>query len=126
MRLSITTLLFTAVIVCSISHPVLAKDPIKKQKQSEQQTNKSQAQQNISAAKTKTNATPSQSVTINSRVTGSTEQPKVIYVMPWQGINQAVDVNAGQFDIKLPAYQPINPKQFKQQVEQFHQTNKSK
>lgn len=66
-------------------------------------------------------------VTIESKVTGSQEQPKVLYIMPWQGINNPITVKDKEMQLMLPKVQPIYPKIFKQQVRAFaaEQTQKS-
>jgi len=58
-------------------------------------------------------------VIIRSQVKGSQEQPNVIYILPWQGVNKVIEVEGKQRTIKLPEFQPINPRKFKQQVKQF-------
>ncbi len=58
-------------------------------------------------------------VIIRSQVKGSQEQPNVIYILPWQGVNKVIEVEGKQRTIKLPKFQPINPRKFKQQVKQF-------
>jgi hypothetical protein len=56
---------------------------------------------------------------IQSQVKGSQEQPNVIYIMPWQGIDQVIEVKGKARTIKLPHFKPINPKIFKEQVRFF-------
>ncbi|UAL44980.1 hypothetical protein K8B83_09315 [Shewanella inventionis] len=58
-------------------------------------------------------------VVIESQVTGSQEQPKVLYIMPWQGITSPIDINNKDMRLTLPEFKPINPKAFKQQVRDF-------
>ncbi|MBB1361855.1 hypothetical protein H5125_06790 [Shewanella sp. SR44-4] len=58
-------------------------------------------------------------VVIQSQVTGSQEQPKVLYIMPWQGINNPIDINNEGMRLTLPEFRPINPKVFRQQVRDF-------
>lgn len=60
---------------------------------------------------------------IQSQVKGSQEQPNVIYIMPWQGVDQVIEVKGKTRTIKLPHFSPINPKVFKEQVRFF--ANKS-
>ena len=56
---------------------------------------------------------------IQSQVKGSQEQPNVIYIMPWQGVDQVIEVKGKARTIKLPNFQPINPRAFKEQVRFF-------
>lgn len=56
---------------------------------------------------------------IQSQVKGSQEQPNVIYIMPWQGVDQVIAVKGKTRTIKLPHFKPINPKVFKEQVRFF-------
>ena len=56
---------------------------------------------------------------IQSQVKGSQEQPNVIYIMPWQGVDQVIEVKGKTRTIKLPHFSPINPKVFKEQVRFF-------
>jgi hypothetical protein len=61
----------------------------------------------------------SKPVVIQSQVTGSQEQPKVLYIMPWQGISNPIDINNKGMRLSLPEFRPINPKVFRQQVRDF-------
>ena len=63
--------------------------------------------------------TSNKPVVIQSQVTGSQEQPKVLYIMPWQGINNPIDINNEGMRLTLPEFRPINPKLFRQQVRDF-------
>lgn len=56
---------------------------------------------------------------IQSQVKGSQEQPNVIYIMPWQGVDKVIEVKGKVRTIKLPHFKPINPKVFKEQVRLF-------
>lgn len=58
-------------------------------------------------------------VTIESTVKGSQEQPKVLYIMPWQGISQPITVKDKEIHLTLPNFKPINPKHFRQEVRDF-------
>ncbi len=69
----------------------------------------------------KTKTTKSAPVMIESQVKGSQEQPNVIYVMPWQGISQPVVIQDSRYDVVLPKFKPINPKTFRQQLNQYYQ-----
>lgn len=53
---------------------------------------------------------------IQSQVKGSQEQPNVIYIMPWQGVDQIIEVKGKERTIKLPKFSPIHPEVFKEQV----------
>lgn len=57
---------------------------------------------------------------IETQVKGSQEQPTVIYIMPWQGIEPTVIIDTDNAKITLPNFKPINPKQFKQQSALFY------
>ena len=58
-------------------------------------------------------------VVIESQVTGTQEQPKVLYIMPWQGITNPIKIDGKAIQITLPQYKPINPKAFQQEVREF-------
>lgn len=58
---------------------------------------------------------------INSQVKGSQEQPNVMYILPWQGIENPIIIEGKSKEIVLPTFQPIHPKNFKNQVILFHQ-----
>jgi hypothetical protein len=60
---------------------------------------------------------------INSQVKGSQEQPNVIYIMPWQGIDNPISIEGNTQKIVLPHFKPINPKSFKKQVKVFYKVN---
>lgn len=59
-------------------------------------------------------------VVIETQVKGSQEQPTVIYIMPWQGINTPVIVEGERSKIAMPRFKPIHPKQFKKQTTQLY------
>jgi hypothetical protein len=69
-----------------------------------------------------TKKSPQKTVTIESRVTGSQEQPKVLYIMPWQGITHPVTIKGKETQLVLPMFRPINPKTFKKEVREFAAT----
>jgi hypothetical protein len=71
------------------------------------------------ANKTSNNKAIRAPLIIQSQVKGSQEQPNVIYIMPWQGIDQVIEVKGKARTIKLPHFKPINPKVFKEQVRFF-------
>ena len=63
-------------------------------------------------------------VTIESQVKGSQEQPNVIYIMPWQGISHPVTIKDNKHEVVLPQFKPITPKIFKQQLNSYYQQQK--
>ena len=63
---------------------------------------------------------------IESQVKGSQEQPKVIYVMPWQNIENPIIIEGNNQKIILPDFKPINPKTFKKQSMHFYKVNLKK
>lgn len=56
---------------------------------------------------------------IQSQVKGSQEQPNVIYIMPWQGIESPITIENNKRKITLPTFKPVNPNVFKAQVALF-------
>lgn len=60
---------------------------------------------------------------IESQVKGSQEQPNVIYIMPWQGIEEPIMIEGNKQKISLPNFKPINPKVFKKQAALFYNMN---
>lgn len=85
------------------------------------------AQENIQENAT-SNAVNRSPLVIESQVKGSQEQPNVIYIMPWQGIENPVIIEGGKQKINMPHFKPINPKQFKQKSSDFYhdKVNKQK
>ncbi|PKG82573.1 hypothetical protein CXF85_13915 [Colwellia sp. 75C3] len=75
------------------------------------------------ADKSSNKASKTEPLIIQSQVKGSQEQPNVIYIMPWKGVDQVIEVEGKTRTIKLPHFSPINPKVFKEQVRFF--ANKS-
>jgi len=63
---------------------------------------------------------------IESQVKGSQEQPKVIYITPWQSNDKSISINVTQQQYLLPSFKPINPKKFREQVSVYHQKNSDK
>jgi hypothetical protein len=65
-------------------------------------------------------------LTIESKVTGSQEQPKVLYIMPWQGIANPITIKDQKTQLTMPEFKPINPKIFRKEVRDFtaEQANK--
>ncbi len=59
-------------------------------------------------------------VVIETQVKGSQEQPTVIYILPWQGIDTPIIIEGEHAKIAMPNFKPINPKQFKKQATQLH------
>lgn len=62
---------------------------------------------------------------IETLVQGSQEQPKVIYVMPWQENNKAVSIQEQSLEVSLPQLAPINPKRFKNKLANYYQKQKA-
>ena len=79
-----------------------------------------------SAQKNETNIVNRAPLVIESQVKGSQEQPNVIYIMPWQGIENPVIIEGGKQKINMPHFKPINPKAFKQQSSNFYHANANK
>lgn len=63
--------------------------------------------------------TAKKTLTIESKVTGSQEQPKVLYIMPWQGIANPISIQDKKTKLAMPEFKPINPKIFKKEVRDF-------
>lgn len=63
--------------------------------------------------------TVNKTLTIESKVTGSQEQPKVLYIMPWQGIANPISIKDKETQLAMPEFKPINPKTFKKEVREF-------
>jgi len=82
-------------------------------------------QENIQENAT-SNAVNRSPLVIESQVKGSQEQPNVIYIMPWQGIENPVIIEGGKQKINMPHFKPINPKSFKQQSSDFYRANVNK
>ncbi|WP_028117452.1 hypothetical protein [Ferrimonas senticii] len=55
-------------------------------------------------------------VLIESQVTGSTAQPKVTYIIPWQGTGEPIEVTGGDQAIVVPRWQPLNPTEFRKRL----------
>ncbi len=79
-----------------------------------------QAQQ----VKESTNENTSASYVIETQVQGSQEQPKVIYITPWQELNSSLSIEEHELRIRLPALAPVNPKVFKDSVNSYYQQQK--
>jgi hypothetical protein len=79
---------------------------------------------NVLASEVKNNKKTLQTVTINSKIKGSQQQPKVLYIMPWQGIKTPIVVKGKAMHLTLPSFKPINPKVFKKQVSDFNKQQK--
>jgi len=63
--------------------------------------------------------TAKKTLTIESKVTGSQEQPKVLYIMPWQGIANPISIKDKKTQLAMPEFKPINPKIFRKEVREF-------
>lgn len=62
---------------------------------------------------------------IETQVQGSQEQPKVIYITPWQELNSTLSIEEHELRIRLPALAPVNPKIFRENVNSYYQQQKS-
>jgi len=78
----------------------------------------------VSANDTNNKIKTKQPLIIKSKIQGSQEQPKVLYIMPWQGIKTPIVVKGKNMSITLPNFKPINPRVFKQQVKDFNEQQK--
>lgn len=74
----------------------------------------------------KANPSKKAPLVIKSQVKGSQEQPNVIYIMPWQGIENPISIEGNKQKIVLPDFKPINPKLFRKQAALFYQVNPTK
>jgi len=63
--------------------------------------------------------TVEKTITIETKVTGSQEQPKVLYIMPWQGVANPITIKDQKTQLSMPEFKPINPKAFKKEVRDF-------
>lgn len=70
--------------------------------------------------KSKSQGLNKEPLVIETQVKGSQEQPNVIYIMPWQGIESPVIIEGNNAKITLPNFAPINPKVFKKQAKTFY------
>ena len=103
---------FSESIAQEISTEIAEKKPEETtSQQAELATKESQKQQDV--IKT--------SYVIETRVQGSQEQPKVIYIMPWQENDKAVSVQGQLLQISLPQLAPVNPKHFKNKLTTYYQ-----
>ena len=62
---------------------------------------------------------------IKTQVQGSQEQPKVIYITPWQELNSTLSIDDHQLTIKLPELAPVNPKIFREKVKHYFYQQKT-
>jgi hypothetical protein len=76
--------------------------------------------------KSNNTTTKNSPLVIESQVKGSQEQPNVIYIMPWQGIENSLTIEGGKQKINMPNFKPINPKSFKKQSVLFYNLNNQK
>ena len=58
---------------------------------------------------------------IETLVQGSQEQPNVIYITPWQENEKAVSIQGQSLHVSLPQLAPVNPKNFKKQLNNYYQ-----
>ncbi|MGB1262029.1 MAG: hypothetical protein ACPG52_03870 [Cognaticolwellia sp.] len=80
-----------------------------------------QAQQKTQVTKKKT----ATSYVIETQVQGSQEQPKVLYITPWQELDSSVNIDEHNLTIKLPPLNAVNPKVFKEKVNNYYQQAKA-
>lgn len=66
------------------------------------------------AAKNKSNAEAS--VMLHSTITGNQEQPKVLYIVPWQGPGGADQLNTGLQPIVSDVFAPIDRREFQREL----------
>lgn len=59
-------------------------------------------------------------ITIESKVEGSQEQPNVIYITPWQDNHSVIQIQSPETVIKLPQLKPVNPVLFKKKLKQMN------
>ena len=80
-----------------------------------------QAEEDIKKAEptNKSTGNTQKRLTFESKITGSQEQPKVLYIMPWQGITNPITIKDKEMRLTLPSFKPIHPKQFKKEVRDF-------
>ncbi|MBO9488841.1 hypothetical protein J7384_00535 [Endozoicomonas sp. G2_1] len=95
--------LFGVIALNSAINPVYAQ-------QQEQEQEKSEVSQAVKVS----------GYVIESQVQGSQEQPKVLYITPWQELASVVDIDDPELAIRLPAFKPIMPKAFKQKVQAYY------
>jgi hypothetical protein len=65
-------------------------------------------------AKNKSNAEAS--VTLHSTITGNQEQPKVLYIVPWQGPGGADQLNTGLQPIVSDVFAPVDRREFQREL----------
>lgn len=102
-----------SLVVYSLSLTVVAQNTDKSKDLAELKEQK----ENKAAITTSAKQAP---VVIETQVKGSQEQPTVIYILPWQGIDTPVIIEGEHSKIAMPNFKPINPKQFKKQATQLY------
>jgi hypothetical protein len=65
-------------------------------------------------AKTKSSAEAN--VTLHSTITGNQEQPKVLYIVPWQGPGGADQLNTGLQPIVSDVFAPVDRREFQREL----------
>lgn len=85
-----------------------------------QLNNQQQTQSNPATSNKKAVKSP---YIIETLVQGSQEQPNVIYITPWQDNQKAVSIQGQSLQVLLPTLTPVNPKIFKQQLNNYYQSN---
>ena len=56
------------------------------------------------------------SVTLHSTITGNQEQPKVLYIVPWQGPGGADQLNTGLQPIVSDVFAPVDRREFQREL----------
>lgn len=55
-------------------------------------------------------------MTLHSTITGNQEQPKVLYIVPWQGPRGADDLNTGLQPIVSDVFAPVDRREFQREL----------
>jgi len=63
---------------------------------------------------------------IETQVQGSQEQPKVLYITPWQELDSSISIDEHNLTIRLPKLSAINPKVFRKKVNSYYQQQDEK
>ncbi|WP_111979244.1 hypothetical protein [Algibacillus agarilyticus] len=116
------------VILTLLSTTLVSAEPNSVDKKTVTETNITKQETQTTVTRLNTNTSKpernkSTPLIIESRVQGSQEQPNVIYIMPWQNVNEPIQIESKKIKIKMPEFKPLDPKRFKQQVQVFYQIN---
>jgi len=63
---------------------------------------------------------------IETQVQGSQEQPKVLYITPWQELDSSISIDEHNLTIRLPKLSAVNPKVFRKKVNSYYQQQEEK